>query len=136
MDWVVLVVAVLWALWVLVAMAGRARRSARPLAERRREPRSHVRVIEEQPVSTDPDTRDEDLDQCGRCGSSVGHADCGTCAALGELEAGGYGNPHCPICHGTGTMLFCLSTAEWCEANPLPGCEDLPRHSSAREGSA
>jgi hypothetical protein len=34
---------------------------------------------------------------------------------------------HCPSCEGTGTVVFCLSSPEWCEANPLPGREHVKR---------
>lgn len=69
-------------------------------------------------------------DFCGRCGSSVAYEDCATCEAFGELDPVTFlGASHCDTCGGTGTMRTCLSSVEWCEANPLPGCEDRARHS-------
>ena len=75
--------------------------------------------------------------QCKRCGSSVsfeecwacggdgvdGH-DCGddTCFCLRPEE-----NVDCTHCHGTGHFATCLSSEAWCEANPLPGREDVKR---------
>lgn len=78
---------------------------------------------------------DTDDDWCGRCGSSVLHELCGTCEATGGLEtAFGPGDPSCPTCRGSGWMRSCLSSPAWCEAHPLPGCADRPRH-SAPEGA-
>jgi hypothetical protein len=74
--------------------------------------------------------------QCARCGSSVdselcqycedgfnGH-DCGddTCCCLHPEE-----NVLCDICRGYGVIHHCLSSAEWCQANPLLGREDIDR---------
>ena len=73
---------------------------------------------------------------CARCGSSVdtescdqcedgldGHA-CGddTCCCL-DPEA----NVLCQYCRGTGVWHRCMSSAEYCEANPLPGRESVER---------
>lgn len=74
--------------------------------------------------------------QCARCGSSCdyepcdncedgydGH-DCGedVCCCLYPEE-----NVLCDICDGHGGWNRCLSSREWCEANPLPGREQIER---------
>lgn len=73
---------------------------------------------------------------CQRCGSSVmwedcdscdegmnGH-DCGedTCCCLEPED-----NMACDICEGQGGWYVCLSSAEWCRNNPLPGREEKVR---------
>jgi hypothetical protein len=75
--------------------------------------------------------------QCKRCGSSmffescdacndglVGH-DCGEdcCSCADPIE-----NVVCGQCGGHGGWYTCLSSIEWCEANPRPGCEFVERH--------
>lgn len=47
--------------------------------------------------------------QCARCGSSVGYDEVST-IDLGDIR-----------------WRFCLSGAEWCEANPLEGRESVRR---------
>lgn len=73
--------------------------------------------------------------QCARCGASCGWVDC-----WNDCEDG-YLNRHeedplwyedeydcpCDICSARGGWQVCLSSAEWCEANPLPGREAIPR---------
>jgi hypothetical protein len=74
--------------------------------------------------------------QCARCGSSVVTDDCKYC------EDGFYGhdcgedcccclypeeNVPCQYCRGTGVWHRCLSSPEWCKANPLPGREAIER---------
>ncbi len=95
-----------------------------------------MKAIGEQP--TDEMYRSgEEIDcQCARCGSSVhsehceycedgydGH-DCGEdcCCCLNPEE-----NVLCQFCLGAGVFHFCLSSAEWCQANPMPGREDVER---------
>jgi hypothetical protein len=74
--------------------------------------------------------------QCARCGSSVltercdqcedgfdGH-DCGEdcCCCLYPED-----NMVCQYCDGAGFWRQCLSSPEWCQANPLPGRKDVER---------
>lgn len=74
--------------------------------------------------------------QCARCGSSCdwqrceecedgydGH-DCGEdcCMCLYPEE-----NVLCQICRGHEGWYVCLSSPEWCKANPLPGREGIER---------
>lgn len=74
--------------------------------------------------------------QCARCGSSVDHQDCeecedgfdghdcgeDTCCCLRPED-----NVTCQYCDGTGVWHRCLSSPEWCQANPLPGRENVER---------
>ena len=72
--------------------------------------------------------------QCARCGSSVdsercdwcvdgfdGH-DCGEdcCPCLYPED-----NVPCQVCRGRVVFHRCMSSPEWCEANPLPGRENV-----------
>lgn len=66
----------------------------------------------------------EEMDQCARCGSSVGWEDCQTCPATGWYTEN---DPRCPACQGSGVSRFCLSAYDWCIENPLPGREDVER---------
>lgn len=74
--------------------------------------------------------------QCARCGSSIdsercefcedgfyGH-DCGEdcCPCLHPEE-----NVPCVYCGGTAVWHRCMSSPEWCGANPLPGRERVQR---------
>jgi len=73
--------------------------------------------------------------QCGRCGSSVEYLpcvecrderyvdhDCGEdCCACLHPEL----NVPCSACHGRGGKPHCISSPDWCEANPLPGREHV-----------
>jgi hypothetical protein len=74
---------------------------------------------------------------CARCGSSVaietcescngeqfvGH-DCGEdCCSCAEPEL----NVECDVCNGIGHYAICLSSPEWCQANPRPGKESVCR---------
>lgn len=82
-----------------------------------------------------PDGRNWDC-QCARCGSSAdfeeclecedgynGH-DCGEdcCCCLYAED-----NVVCQYCDGQCGWVTCLSSADWCQANPLPGREDIQR---------
>lgn len=74
--------------------------------------------------------------RCARCGSEVysercehcedgydGH-DCGEdcCCCLHPED-----NVPCQYCRGTGFWRMCVSSPKFCEANPLPGREGVPR---------
>ena len=97
-----------------------------------------MNVIAEKPSAEMYATGLEIHCQCARCGSSVsiescdhcedgydGH-DCGedTCCCLNPEE-----NLVCQYCDGSGVWHTCMSSAEWCEANPLPGREQVERGS-------
>lgn len=75
--------------------------------------------------------------QCARCGSSCGWQDCESCVDgysshnCGEdccfCDDPDEYNVPCDFCRTKGGWWVCLSDAEWCEANPLPGREATPR---------
>jgi hypothetical protein len=64
-----------------------------------------------------------DCETCGGEGTD-GH-DCGEdcCMCLRPEE-----NVRCDMCSGKGGEYLCISSAEWCNANPLEGRENTPRH--------
>lgn len=75
--------------------------------------------------------------QCGRCGSSVMRVDCESCGGEG-LDGHDCGedscccawpveNVVCDICGGYGGWFRCMSSPEFCEANPLPGRKTVER---------
>jgi len=65
-----------------------------------------------------------DNERCEHCEDGFDGHDCGEdcCACLYPED-----NVPCQYCDGTGLHRRCLSSAEWCAANPLPGREDVPR---------
>lgn len=67
--------------------------------------------------------------QCARCGSSCGWVDCSDCdhGIVYDDTEGWDEVERCMICGGFGGWYICLSSAEWCEANPLPGRESTER---------
>jgi hypothetical protein len=85
---------------------------------------------------------DFDLESCARCGSSLSweHCDrcddgydgheCGDdcCACLHPEE-----NVICDVCNGKGGWYLCHSSQEFCETHPLPGREQVKRHTTERE---
>lgn len=75
------------------------------------------------------DSSEQDC-QCARCGSSVGWVGCTDCVSgLVWLEDDGgleIAEP-CSTCAGNGGWDCCLSSSEWCAANPLPGREAVLR---------
>ena len=75
--------------------------------------------------------------QCARCGSSCEWVRCDNCEdGYDDHDCGedccccAYPEPNvvCDICRGRCGWYRCLSSKEWCEANPLPGREQTPRH--------
>jgi hypothetical protein len=75
--------------------------------------------------------------QCARCGSSVMHVECEQCGCEG-VDGHDCGedtccclcpeeNVVCDICGGVGGWFVCMSSEEFCEANPLPGRESIGR---------
>jgi hypothetical protein len=81
------------------------------------------------------DGRDWDC-QCARCGSSCYYRDCWNCEdGYSHHNCGddccccAFPEPNvvCDICDGDGGWNCCLSSAEWCQANPLPGRENVER---------
>lgn len=73
--------------------------------------------------------------QCARCGSSAMHVDCWNCDdGYSHHDCGEDSccclypedNVVCDVCRGRGCWYECISSHEWCEANPLEGREDVP----------
>ena len=74
--------------------------------------------------------------QCARCGSSCDYEHCDECDEgfrghdCGEdccMCLHPEDNVLCDVCDGNGGWWRCLSSSEWCNANPAPGREDVPR---------
>ena len=75
--------------------------------------------------------------QCARCGSSCDYQECENCGGEGfdGHECGEdccmcrypEENVPCDICLGHGGWYRCMSSPEWCEANPLSGRENVRR---------
>ena len=73
--------------------------------------------------------------QCARCGSSMEFEECWNCGGTkfsyhdcGEdccccLDP--EDNVICDICDGDGGWLLCISSPEWCQANPLGNRENI-----------
>jgi hypothetical protein len=87
---------------------------------------------------TAPDYRDgREWDcQCARCGSSVDFEMCEYCGGEGWTEPGDLYSENplwydedevapCHVCNGACSFPHCCSSLGWCEANPLPGREDV-----------
>src|ERR1041385_316790 len=73
---------------------------------------------------------------CARCGSDVTFEDCYNCEDGYSYHDCGEDccccidpepNVLCDICRGRGGWSVCISSPEWCEANPLPGREGIER---------
>jgi hypothetical protein len=88
-------------------------------------------VIARRPPS---DGREWDA-QCARCGSSLSFEECEQCGGEGVdgHECGDDScccadpedNLPCDICRGQGAFPRCLSSTDWCKANPAPGREAI-----------
>ncbi len=73
--------------------------------------------------------------QCARCGSSCDWVDCWEGCEDGyhnryEEDPLWYDNAYdqpCHTCHAHGGWQMCISSAEWCKANPLPGRGNVER---------
>ena len=66
-----------------------------------------------------------DFQQCDQCGGEgVDGHDCGddTCCCLYPED-----NVGCDICESHGGWWTCLSSPEWCKANPLEGRDAIER---------
>lgn len=74
--------------------------------------------------------------QCARCGSSVDWTRCDQCEDGYSYHSCGEDccnclvpvpNVTCDTCHGYSGWHTCLSSPDWCEANPLTGRETVAR---------
>lgn len=75
--------------------------------------------------------------QCARCGSSCDWVECWDCGGDGvcDHDCGDdtccclhpEPNVACSTCRGRGGWQSCLSSSEWCQANPLEGRENVQR---------
>jgi hypothetical protein len=72
--------------------------------------------------------------QCARCGGSCGWTYCCNGCDDGYIDRHDedplwYGHElyTCDVCRGRGGWNHCGNSTEWCEANPLPGRDDVPR---------
>lgn len=70
--------------------------------------------------------------QCARCGSSMFFEDCDNCGGEGWIEDDDWQADHgngwdCDWCSGEGGYWVCLSSVEYCEANPLSGRDTIKR---------
>jgi len=80
---------------------------------------------------------DESTDrvECARCGSSCDWQECEEWDCEDGYREEDWGDDVvanmytvvCETCQGYGGWHRCMSSPEWCEANPLPGREDVPR---------
>lgn len=70
--------------------------------------------------------------QCARCGSSMSFEDCDNCGGDGFIEDDDWQADEgdgwdCDWCCGQGGHWVCMSSAEFCEANPREGRADVKR---------
>lgn len=62
--------------------------------------------------------------QCARCGSSCDSTGCECCGNDGWVEGLDEYEDHyetCSYCNGRPVRYHCMSSPEWCEANPVEG---------------
>jgi hypothetical protein len=91
-----------------------------------------VKVIADHPPAEMYATGLEIDCQCARCGSSVYSERCDYCEDGFIFDTGPASGPDyyaelCPECDGNPVSHYCLSSPEWCQANPLPGREHVER---------
>lgn len=97
-----------------------------------------VKPISELIIAEFPPQDGKDYDcQCARCGSSADHQECDQCCGDGVdghecgedccMCADPEDNVRCYTCRGRGGWYRCMSSKEFCEANPLPGREQIER---------
>ena len=70
--------------------------------------------------------------QCARCGSSCYFVDCDNCSGEGWIEDEDWQADEgdgwdCEWCRGSGGHWACVSSPEYCEANPCEGRGELKR---------
>src|SRR5262249_33757859 len=102
-------------------------------------PRHAMRVIADHPPPEMYRLAGEIDCQCARCGSSCDYQDCWNCDEDGfsDHDCGEdtccclHPEPNvvCHVCGGHAGWQRCISSPEWCQANPLPGREHVPRGS-------
>lgn len=86
-------------------------------------------VIKHLPPS---DGRDWDC-QCARCGSSCEFVDCYECddgfidMDYGDDVISDIVAEICPTCRGRGGWQHCMSSEQYCQANPIEGREHIER---------
>jgi hypothetical protein len=77
--------------------------------------------------------------QCARCGSTLEWEGCGACDGEGitgpgelyEQDPLWYDEDDyepCHQCDGEASYPICVSSEEYCQAHPMPGREETPRH--------
>ena len=82
-------------------------------------------------ISLRPPSDGQEWDcQCARCGSSLGFDLCEECGGDGWIEddtdaINGPEKDVCNLCAGRCSWSRCLSSADWCQANPRPGREAI-----------
>jgi hypothetical protein len=68
---------------------------------------------------------------CARCGSTLTFEECQECGGAGTVMLPDFDFDEditCPDCGSKGTYPACISSEEFCLANPLPGRAEVARH--------